>query len=261
MNENTKRRLKTHRPACPSRETYSTVDLFATLGTTESKRTTPTSTPPQNKVGPQPEPPTRLPISTDLAPASRQGRRENGRRQSQETLTLRSPRARTRRDGHMRCRRYCQRGLLQTSKRHKFTMRKGEMKSYDSGEPEEGWNYQPYLLCKRTSLSKGPSTPGGTAPSSQRHQANRAQTQLMASLQARGMLFIHPQTLVYAGMVIGESNKPTSLHLNPTTQKQLTTIRAAGADFPSYLIAIFRPPEVILSPCNKKSDERVSVAI
>ncbi|KAF4622261.1 hypothetical protein D9613_009019 [Agrocybe pediades] len=66
------------------------------------------------------------------------------------------------------------------------------------------------------------------------------------SLQARGMLFIHPQTLVYAGMVIGESNKPTSLHLNPTAKKQLTTIRAAGADFPSYLIAIFRPPEVIL---------------
>ncbi|KAF4622260.1 hypothetical protein D9613_009018 [Agrocybe pediades] len=57
MNENTKRRLKLTDPPAglpKSRATYSTVDLFATLGTTESKRTTPTSTPPQNKVEPSP---------------------------------------------------------------------------------------------------------------------------------------------------------------------------------------------------------------
>jgi len=71
----------------------------------------------------------------------------------------------------------------------------------------------------------------------------------MAPLQARGTLFIHPQTqgneiniiflkssalftrpIVYPGMVIGESSKSTELYLNPTVKKQLTNIRAAAAD-------------------------------
>lgn len=52
----------------------------------------------------------------------------------------------------------------------------------------------------------------------------------MAPLQARGTLFIHPQTQVYPGMVIGESSKQTELFLNPCIKKQLTNIRAAAAD-------------------------------
>ena len=72
----------------------------------------------------------------------------------------------------------------------------------------------------------------------------------MAPLQARGALFIHPQTQgsflvsshnlpsspthpsnpVYPGMVIGESAKSQDLYLNPCIKKQLTNIRAAGAD-------------------------------
>ena len=35
---------------------------------------------------------------------------------------------------------------------------------------------------------------------------------------------------VYPGMVIGESSKSSDLHLNPCVKKQLTNIRAAGAD-------------------------------
>jgi hypothetical protein len=35
---------------------------------------------------------------------------------------------------------------------------------------------------------------------------------------------------VYPGMVIGESSKSQDMYLNPTVKKQLTNIRAAGAD-------------------------------
>jgi GTP-binding protein len=52
----------------------------------------------------------------------------------------------------------------------------------------------------------------------------------MAPLQARGVLFIHPQTNVYPGMVIGECSKSQDLYVNPCQKKQLTNIRAAGAD-------------------------------
>lgn len=69
----------------------------------------------------------------------------------------------------------------------------------------------------------------------------------MAPLQARGTMFIHTQTdgthallllngrylmfmLVYPGMVIGECSKSGDLYVNPTAKKQLTNIRAAGAD-------------------------------
>ncbi|TFK35386.1 P-loop containing nucleoside triphosphate hydrolase protein [Crucibulum laeve] len=52
----------------------------------------------------------------------------------------------------------------------------------------------------------------------------------MAPLQARGTLFIHPQTQVYPGMVVGESSKSQDIYINPCVKKQLTNIRAAGAD-------------------------------
>ncbi|KAJ7929598.1 hypothetical protein B0H13DRAFT_2228497 [Mycena leptocephala] len=52
----------------------------------------------------------------------------------------------------------------------------------------------------------------------------------LVPLQARGVLFIHPTTQVYAGMVIGESSKSLDLYVNPCLKKQLTNIRSAGAD-------------------------------
>ncbi|TFK35395.1 hypothetical protein BDQ12DRAFT_760114 [Crucibulum laeve] len=52
----------------------------------------------------------------------------------------------------------------------------------------------------------------------------------MAPLQAHGTLFIHPQTQVYPGMVVGESSKCQDIYINPCVKKQLTNIRAAGAD-------------------------------
>ncbi|KAJ7069934.1 hypothetical protein C8F01DRAFT_1246098 [Mycena amicta] len=52
----------------------------------------------------------------------------------------------------------------------------------------------------------------------------------IAPLQARGIMFIPPGTQVYSGMVIGESSKALDIYVNPCQKKQLTNIRAAGAD-------------------------------
>ncbi len=50
------------------------------------------------------------------------------------------------------------------------------------------------------------------------------------SLQERGQLFVAPGDLVYEGMVIGMHNKANDLVVNPTKEKKLTNIRAAGSD-------------------------------
>jgi GTP-binding protein len=49
-------------------------------------------------------------------------------------------------------------------------------------------------------------------------------------LQERGRLFITPQTKVYVGMVIGESNKGEEMTVNPTKEKKLSNMRASGSD-------------------------------
>ncbi|KAF8896166.1 GTP-binding protein TypA [Infundibulicybe gibba] len=136
----------------------------------------------------------------------------------------------------------------------KLTLRKGEMVSYDQceseGGGEEGWvkvvmevppvaswgtwlvnlgmmsinhifkGYEPY---------KGPIDTGRNG-SLISMAAGETSGYAMASLQARGTLFINPSQSVYPGMVIGESSKPQDLYLNPCVKKQLTNIRAAAAD-------------------------------
>ncbi len=50
------------------------------------------------------------------------------------------------------------------------------------------------------------------------------------NLQERGPLFISPGTEVYDGMIIGEHNKGADLVVNPLKGKELTNMRASGAD-------------------------------
>jgi len=50
------------------------------------------------------------------------------------------------------------------------------------------------------------------------------------NIQERGELFIHPQTKVYIGMVIGENSRDSDLDVNPIKGKQLTNMRSSGAD-------------------------------
>ncbi len=61
------------------------------------------------------------------------------------------------------------------------------------------------------------------------------------NLQDRGVIFIKPQDKVYAGMIIGENSKAGDLEVNVLRGKQLTNIRAAGADEAIRLI----PPRLL----------------
>ncbi|NRA73459.1 MAG: translational GTPase TypA [Rickettsiales bacterium] len=50
------------------------------------------------------------------------------------------------------------------------------------------------------------------------------------NLQTRGQLIISPQIDVYEGMIIGIHSRNNDLVVNPTKEKHLTNIRAAGSD-------------------------------
>ncbi len=60
-------------------------------------------------------------------------------------------------------------------------------------------------------------------------------------LQPRGTLFIKENTLLYAGMIVGENSRENDLDVNATKEKKLTNIRAASADDALQLI----PPKVL----------------
>jgi GTP-binding protein len=57
-----------------------------------------------------------------------------------------------------------------------------------------------------------------------------ATTYALEQFADRGIFFIEPTTKVYKGMVVGEANRPQDIELNLTKAKQLTNMRAAGAD-------------------------------
>ncbi len=50
------------------------------------------------------------------------------------------------------------------------------------------------------------------------------------SAEARGVLFIPPGVPVYAGMIVGESNKKEDIDLNICREKQLTNMRTHASD-------------------------------
>lgn len=49
-------------------------------------------------------------------------------------------------------------------------------------------------------------------------------------LQERGTLFVNPGDPMYEGLIIGENNKDNDLEVNPTKEKHLSNMRAAGKD-------------------------------
>ena len=50
------------------------------------------------------------------------------------------------------------------------------------------------------------------------------------NLQERAQLTIGPQTDVYEGMIVGINSRNEDLVVNPTKEKHLTNVRAAGSD-------------------------------
>ncbi len=59
--------------------------------------------------------------------------------------------------------------------------------------------------------------------------------------QQRGTTFIHPQTEVYAGMIVGLNQREDDLEINVNKEKQLTNMRAASAD----AITVLTPPTIL----------------
>jgi len=49
-------------------------------------------------------------------------------------------------------------------------------------------------------------------------------------LQDRGELFVHPGTIVYEGMIIGENNQDNNLNVNAVREKKLTNVRKVNSD-------------------------------
>ena len=58
------------------------------------------------------------------------------------------------------------------------------------------------------------------------------------NLEPRGILFIGPSERVYKGMIIGEHNRDSDLHVNPCKEKKLTNHRASGKDDNTVLTPI-----------------------
>jgi GTP-binding protein len=50
------------------------------------------------------------------------------------------------------------------------------------------------------------------------------------ALQDRAELFVSPGDDVYEGMIVGENARDNDLVVNPTKEKKLTNVRAAGSD-------------------------------
>lgn len=81
------------------------------------------------------------------------------------------------------------------------------------------WDYEDY---------KGdvPGRPNGVLVSSAQ---GKATSYALDGLQLRGQFFIHPQTDVYEGMIVGENSRPDDLDVNVCREKKLTNVRASGA--------------------------------
>ncbi len=52
----------------------------------------------------------------------------------------------------------------------------------------------------------------------------------LVDLEARGTLFVGPGVEVYEGMIVGANPRPDEMNVNPTREKKLTNMRAAGSD-------------------------------
>ncbi|MFI5043109.1 MAG: translational GTPase TypA, partial [Acidimicrobiales bacterium] len=52
----------------------------------------------------------------------------------------------------------------------------------------------------------------------------------LMNLQERGQMLVGPGVEVYEGMIVGENARSEEMDVNPTKEKKLTNMRAAGSD-------------------------------
>ena len=72
-------------------------------------------------------------------------------------------------------------------------------------------------------------------------RAGQAITYSLLNLEPRGELFAKPGDPVYEGMIIGEHNRENDLNVNPTKEKQKTSIRSSTKE----IIESLRPATVV----------------
>jgi len=78
------------------------------------------------------------------------------------------------------------------------------------------------------------------------------------NLEPRGRLFIRPGDRVYEGMIVGEHNRENDLDVNPTKEKKLSNMRAAGKD-DNIILAPIMPMNLQRAVNFIKDDEYVEV--
>ena len=72
-------------------------------------------------------------------------------------------------------------------------------------------------------------------------EAGETAAYALFNLQDRGILFVHPATKVYTGMIIGQHAKENDLVVNTSKGKKLTNVRSSGTDEAIRLI----PPHIL----------------
>jgi GTP-binding protein len=80
--------------------------------------------------------------------------------------------------------------------------------------------YEPWHGALRT-------RPTGSLVSDRRGLTN---TFALMNLQERGQMLVGPGVEVYEGMIVGENARSEEMDVNPTKEKKLTNMRAAGSD-------------------------------
>jgi GTP-binding protein len=61
-------------------------------------------------------------------------------------------------------------------------------------------------------------------------RSGKAVAYAIYNLEPRGVMFIVPGDPVYEGLIVGEHNRDNDIDVNPTKEKKLTNMRAAGKD-------------------------------
>lgn len=92
--------------------------------------------------------------------------------------------------------------------------------------------------CYRPIEGDMPRRPNGVLVSM---TAGRAVAFGLDGLQERAEMFVGPGDAVYVGMIVGENSRTGDMSVNPTKEKNLTNIRAAGNDRNILL----KPPRVL----------------
>ena len=71
--------------------------------------------------------------------------------------------------------------------------------------------------------------------------SGRAVAFALDGLQERAEMFVAPGDEIYVGMIVGENSREGDMVVNPTKEKKLTNVRAAGRDENVLL----KPPRIM----------------